>query len=188
MALTERHGGTFQNVLRQRTADGFVEIGFDKRGWICFHKFTCDFPCMDRVRNIFFFTANRYTFFGGTTVVLVVVMVSTCAVYYYIMVVLLPAPNYKLTRPVDILYSRFYCFKLALHGGTSEKVRPSKKSTNWVCTTQKAGRVRRNFNSIVVHDLNAQICLSFTLVMIAIENFHNHLKARITSAAIAVVF
>ena len=49
---TKRHGGTFQNVL-QRTADRFVEIGFDKRGRICFYKFTYDFPCMDRVRNIF---------------------------------------------------------------------------------------------------------------------------------------
>jgi len=84
---------------------------------------------------------------------------------------------------VNILYSRFYCFKLALDGGTSEKVRPYKKSTNWVFT-----REHRNFNSIIVFDLNAQICLSFTLVMIAIENFHNHLKERIIFAGIAMVF
>lgn len=64
-----------------------------------------------------------------------------------------------------------------------------KKSTNWVCTTQNAGTVRRNFNSIVVRDLNAQICLDFTLVMmIAIENFHNHLKVRIISDNTAMVF
>jgi len=29
---TERHGGTFQNILPRRMADGFVEIGIDKRG------------------------------------------------------------------------------------------------------------------------------------------------------------
>lgn len=85
----------------------------------------------------------------------------------------------------------FYYFKLAWDGRTSEKSYDhikKKKSTNWVCTIQNARRVRRNFNSIVVRDLNAQVCLSFTLVMIAIENFHNHLKAKIISAGIAVAF
>jgi len=105
------------------------------------------------------------------------------------MVALLPAPNYKLTGTYYYTVV-FYCFKLALDGGTSEKNygRIKKVQIGCVGTTQKAGRVSRNFNSIVVHDLNAQICLRFTLVMIAIENFHNHLKAWIISAGIAGVF
>jgi hypothetical protein len=72
----ERHETirTFQNVLPRHLADGFVEIGFDKRGEICFYKCThianrTRFHMYVRVQNIFL-KANRFTI-GGTTVVIV---------------------------------------------------------------------------------------------------------------------
>lgn len=82
----ERHKTirTFQNVLPRHLADGVVDIGFDKRGEICFYK--CVRIHIVSCTRFFasrtvFLKANRYTIGGGCGGALAVAFtVSMCCV------------------------------------------------------------------------------------------------------------